>query len=30
VKLRSYSPAVRGHSGQIRKAAKLLLSAKRP
>jgi acetolactate synthase-1/2/3 large subunit len=30
VKLRSYSPAVRGHSGQMRKAAKLLLSAKRP
>ena len=30
VKLRSYSPAVRGHSGQIRKAAELLLSAKRP
>ncbi|EED31055.1 acetolactate synthase, large subunit, biosynthetic type [gamma proteobacterium NOR5-3] len=30
VTLRSYSPAVRGHSGQIRKAAKLLLSAKRP
>lgn len=30
VKMRSYSPAVRGHSGQIRKAAKLLLSAKRP
>lgn len=30
VKLRSYSPAVRGHSGQIRKAAKLLLAAKRP
>ncbi len=30
IKLRSYSPAVRGHSGQIRKAAKLLLAAKRP
>ena len=30
VKMRSYSPAVRGHSGQIRKAARLLLSAKRP
>lgn len=30
VSLRSYSPAVRGHSGQIRKAAKLLLGAKRP
>ena len=28
--LRSYSPAVRGHSGQIRKAAELLLGAKRP
>lgn len=30
VKLRSYTPAVRGHSGQIRKAAKLLLSARKP
>lgn len=30
VKLRSYAPAVRGHSGQIRKAAKLLLAAQRP
>ncbi|MFC1578848.1 acetolactate synthase 3 large subunit [Pseudomonadota bacterium] len=30
VKLRSYSPAQRGHTGQIKKAAKLLLSAKRP
>ena len=30
VKLRSYSPALRGHSGQIRKAAELLLAAKRP
>jgi len=30
VKLRSYSPAVRGHSGQIRKALDLLLSARRP
>jgi len=30
VKLRSYSPAVRGHSGQIRKALELLLSARRP
>lgn len=29
-KLRSYNPAVRGHSGQIRKAAELLLGAKRP
>ncbi|MBA6414323.1 acetolactate synthase 3 large subunit [Parahaliea sp. F7430] len=30
VKIRSYSPAQRGHSGQIKKAARLLLSAKRP
>lgn len=30
VKLRSYSPAQRGHTGQIKKAAKLMLSAKRP
>lgn len=30
VKLRSYNPAVRGHSGQIRKAAEMLLAAKRP
>ena len=30
VKLRSYAPARRGHSGQIRKAAKLLLAAQRP
>jgi len=30
VKLRSYQPAQRGHTGQIRKAAKLLLGAKRP
>jgi acetolactate synthase-1/2/3 large subunit len=30
VKLRSYSPAGRGHSGQIRKAVNLLLSARRP
>ncbi|MBD8577852.1 acetolactate synthase 3 large subunit [Pseudomonas syringae] len=30
VKLRSYSPAVRGHSGQIRKAVEMLLAAKRP
>ena len=29
-KLRSYSPALRGHSGQIRKAAEVLLAAKRP
>ncbi|WP_289537583.1 acetolactate synthase 3 large subunit [Pseudomonas sp. SO81] len=30
VKLRSYSPAARGHSGQIRKAAEMILAAKRP
>jgi len=30
VKLRSYSPAQRGHTGQIKKAARLLLAAKRP
>lgn len=30
VKLRSYNPLQRGHAGQIRKAAELLLSAKRP
>ena len=30
VKLRSYSPATRGHAGQIRKAAEMLLAAKRP
>ena len=30
VKLRSYNPAVRGHSGQIRKALDLLAEAKRP
>ncbi len=29
-KLRSYAPATRGHSGQIRKAAEMLLTAKRP
>lgn len=29
-KLRSYAPASRGHSGQIRKAAEMLLAAKRP
>ena len=29
-KLRSYAPATRGHSGQIRKAAEMLLDAKRP
>jgi acetolactate synthase-1/2/3 large subunit len=30
VKMRSYSPSHRGHTGQIKKAARLLLSAKRP
>jgi acetolactate synthase-1/2/3 large subunit len=30
VKLRSYTPATRGHSGQIKKAVQLLLAAKRP
>ncbi|MFA7552745.1 MAG: acetolactate synthase 3 large subunit [Spongiibacteraceae bacterium] len=30
VKLRSYTPATRGHTGQIKKAVQLLLSAKRP
>ena len=30
VSLRSYSPSTRGHSGQIKKAAKALLGAKRP
>lgn len=30
IRMRSYSPSTRGHSGQIRKAADLLLSAKRP
>jgi acetolactate synthase-1/2/3 large subunit len=30
IKLRSYTPANRGHSGQIKKAIQLLLSAKRP
>ena len=30
VKMRSYSPAQRGHTGQIKKAVKLLLAAKRP
>lgn len=30
VKLRSYTPPVRGHSGQIKKAVDMLLSAKRP
>ena len=30
VKMRSYTPATRGHSGQIKKAVQLLLEAKRP
>jgi acetolactate synthase-1/2/3 large subunit len=30
VKMRSYNPASRGHAGQIKKAVKLLLGAKRP
>jgi len=30
VKLRSYTPATRGHSGQIRKAVNLIKEAKRP
>ncbi|KGE04133.1 Acetolactate synthase large subunit [Pseudohaliea rubra DSM 19751] len=30
VRMRSYAPSQKGHSGQTRKAAKLLLSAKRP
>ncbi len=30
VSLRSYSPTVRGHPGQIRRAMELILSAKRP
>jgi acetolactate synthase-1/2/3 large subunit len=30
VSLRSYQPSARGHTGQIRKAARLLLGAKRP
>lgn len=30
VELRSYNPATQGHSGQIRKAAKALLNAKKP
>ena len=29
-KLRSYNPATRGHSGQIRKAVEMILAAKRP
>jgi len=30
VKMRSYAPAQRGHTGQIKKAARMLLGAKRP
>ncbi|MEM0955546.1 MAG: acetolactate synthase 3 large subunit [Pseudomonadota bacterium] len=30
IKLRSYSPSTRGHAGQIKKAVKQLLAAKRP
>ncbi len=30
VKMRSYNPVTKGHSGQIRKAVDMLLSAKRP
>jgi acetolactate synthase-1/2/3 large subunit len=30
VKLRSYTPPVRGHSGQIKKAVEMMLAAKRP
>lgn len=30
IKLRSYTPANRGHSGQIKKAVQLLMAAKRP
>ena len=30
VSMRSYSPVQKGHAGQVKKAAKLLLSAKRP
>src|SRR5690606_1257688 len=30
IKLRSYTPAAKGHSGQIKKAVQLLLAAKRP
>ncbi len=30
VKIRSYNPATRGHTGQIKKAVQLLLEAKRP
>ncbi|PKO47343.1 MAG: acetolactate synthase, large subunit, biosynthetic type [Betaproteobacteria bacterium HGW-Betaproteobacteria-22] len=30
IEMRSYSPVIKGHSGQIKKAIKLLLEAKRP
>lgn len=30
IEMRSYNPILKGHSGQIKKAAKLLLNAKRP
>ena len=30
IKIRSYQPSVRGHSGQIKRAVNLLVSAKRP
>lgn len=30
IEMRSYNPILKGHSGQIRKAAKLLMNAKRP
>ncbi|WP_049724102.1 acetolactate synthase 3 large subunit [Gilvimarinus polysaccharolyticus] len=30
VKIRSYTPATRGHAGQIKKAAQLLIEARRP
>jgi len=30
IKMRSYNPTVKGHTGQIRKAAHLIVSAKRP
>lgn len=30
IEMRSYSPILKGHSGQIKKAVKLLLNAKRP
>ena len=30
IKMRSYNPVIKGHSGQIKKAAQLLLAAKQP